>query len=83
MKVAILGSGNGALAMAFEWARAGHDIYMFDFAQFDKQIKAINAAGGIYALLRHRRRTPRHGKRELKQNKKNKSRQTNCRLFVI
>lgn len=49
MKVAILGSGNGALAMAFEWARAGHDIYMFDFPQFDRQIKAINAAGGIYS----------------------------------
>ena len=30
MKVAILGSGNGACAMAFEWARAGHDIYMYD-----------------------------------------------------
>lgn len=49
MKVAILGSGNGALAMAFEWARAGHDIYMYDFPQFDKQIKAINEAGGIYS----------------------------------
>ena len=49
MKVAILGSGNGALAMGFEWARAGHDIYMFDFPQFDRQIKAINAAGGIYS----------------------------------
>lgn len=49
MKVAILGSGNGALAMAFEWARAGHDIYMYDFPQFDHQIKAINAAGGIYS----------------------------------
>jgi len=49
MKIAILGSGNGACAMAFEWARAGHHIYMFDFPQFDRQIKAINAAGGIYA----------------------------------
>ena len=49
MKVAILGSGNGALAMAFEWARAGHDIYMYDFPQFDRQIQAINAAGGIYS----------------------------------
>ncbi len=49
MKVAILGSGNGALAMGFEWARAGHDVYMFDFPQFDRQIKAINAAGGIYS----------------------------------
>ena len=47
MKVAILGSGNGGCAMAFEWARAGHDVYMFDFPQFDRQIKAINAAGGI------------------------------------
>ena len=47
MKVAILGSGNGALAMAFEWSRAGHEIYMYDFPQFDKQIAAITAAGGI------------------------------------
>lgn len=49
MKVAILGSGNGACAMAFEWARAGHDVYMYDFPQFDRQIKAIAAAGGIYS----------------------------------
>ena len=49
MKVAVLGSGNGACAIAFEWARAGHDVYMFDFPQFDRQIKAIAAAGGIYS----------------------------------
>ena len=49
MKVAILGSGNGALAEAFEWARAGHDIYMFDFPQFDRQVAAITKAGGIYS----------------------------------
>ena len=42
MKVAILGSGNGTCAMAFEWARAGHDIYMFDFPQFDRLMKAID-----------------------------------------
>ena len=47
MKIAVLGSGNGACAMAFEWARAGHDVYMFDFPQFTKQIDNINAAGGI------------------------------------
>ena len=47
MKVAILGSGNGALAEAFEWSRAGHEIYMYDFPQFDKQIAAITKAGGI------------------------------------
>jgi len=49
MKVAVLGSGNGALAVAFEWARAGHDISMFDFEQFPKNIEAINKAGGIYS----------------------------------
>ncbi len=49
MKVAILGSGNGGLAMAFEWSRAGHDVYLFDFPQFDRQIKAVNARGGIFS----------------------------------
>lgn len=47
MKIAVLGSGNGALAVAFEWSRAGHKVYMYDFPQFDKQIAAINKAGGI------------------------------------
>ena len=49
MKVAVLGSGNGAHAVAFEWGKAGHDIYMFDFEQFPKNIAAINHAGGITA----------------------------------
>ena len=49
MKVAVLGSGNGAHATAFEWARAGHDVYMFDFPQFSKSIDAIAEAGGIYS----------------------------------
>jgi len=47
MKVAVLGSGNGGHAVAFEWARAGHDVYMFDFPQFSKSISAIAAKGGI------------------------------------
>jgi opine dehydrogenase len=47
MKVGVLGSGNGALAVAFEWAKAGHEIYLFDFEQFSGVIKAINEAGGI------------------------------------
>ena len=49
MKIAVLGSGNGALAVAFEWSRAGHNVYMYDFPQFDKQIAAISKAGGIYS----------------------------------
>lgn len=47
MKIAVLGSGNGGNAMAFEWSRAGHDVYMFDFDQFDTQIDAINRIGGV------------------------------------
>lgn len=49
MKIAVLGSGNGAHAVAFDWAKAGHDVYIYDFPQFDKSIAAINEAGGIYA----------------------------------
>ena len=49
MKVAVLGTGNGACAIAFEWAQAGHDIFLFDFPQFDRQINAISEAGGIWA----------------------------------
>lgn len=49
MKVAVLGSGNGAHAVAFEWGKAGHDIYMFDFEQFSQNIAAIQKAGGIYS----------------------------------
>lgn len=49
MKVAVLGSGNGGLAVAFEWARAGHDIYIFDFEQFSENIESINKSGGIYS----------------------------------
>ncbi|WP_326906572.1 NAD/NADP octopine/nopaline dehydrogenase family protein [Sedimentibacter sp. MB31-C6] len=47
MKVAVLGSGNGGSAVAFEWSKAGHDVSMFDFEEFDKNISAIKSAGGI------------------------------------
>lgn len=49
MKVAVLGSGNGALATAFEWAKAGHEVSIFDFEQFPKNIESINKTGGIYS----------------------------------
>ncbi len=46
MKVGVLGSGNGAHALAFEWAKAGHDVFMFDFPQFEA-IDKIAKKGGI------------------------------------
>jgi opine dehydrogenase len=49
MKVAVLGSGNGAHAIAFEWAQAGHDVSMFDFDEFDATIAAVAEKGGISA----------------------------------
>jgi len=48
VSVAVLGSGNGALAVAFEWAQAGHEVRMFDFEQFDSVAK-VGAKGGISA----------------------------------
>ncbi len=49
MRVAVLGSGNGGLAMAFEWAQAGHEVSLFDFAEFPDRIAEVVAAGGITA----------------------------------
>ncbi|MGI6764005.1 MAG: NAD/NADP octopine/nopaline dehydrogenase family protein [Anaerovoracaceae bacterium] len=49
MKVAVLGSGNGALSVAFEWAKAGHEVSMFDFETFPRTIAAISEKGGISA----------------------------------
>ncbi len=49
MKVSILGSGNGGMAVAFEWAKAGHDVFMFDFEEYGKNICDINKHGGIHS----------------------------------
>lgn len=48
MKVAVLGSGNGGLAVAFEWAQAGHEVRMFNFPEF-VTILDVEARGGISA----------------------------------
>ncbi|MEI2786221.1 MAG: NAD/NADP octopine/nopaline dehydrogenase family protein [Candidatus Nanopelagicales bacterium] len=47
MKVSVLGSGNGGMAIAFEWSQAGHEVALFDFEQFGANIAAVAAAGGI------------------------------------
>ncbi|NLZ56133.1 MAG: opine dehydrogenase [Clostridiaceae bacterium] len=49
MKVAVLGSGNGGCAVAYEWAAKGNEVRLFDFDRFPKQIEAVRAAGGITA----------------------------------
>lgn len=49
MKISILGSGNGGVAAAADWALAGHEVRLFDFEGFDTQINAIVKNGGIHA----------------------------------
>jgi opine dehydrogenase len=49
MKVAVLGSGNGGCAVAFDWASHGHEVSVFDFEQFPESVRAIRDQGGVYA----------------------------------
>ena len=47
MKIAVLGSGNGGSAVAFDCAASGHEVSLFDFDPFPENIYAIHTAGGI------------------------------------
>jgi len=31
MKIAVLGSGAGGTAVAFDWSAHGHEVFLFDF----------------------------------------------------
>lgn len=49
MIIAILGAGAGGTATAFDFAAHGHEVRLFDFAQFPENVAAVAAAGGIHA----------------------------------
>jgi opine dehydrogenase len=49
MKIAVLGSGNGGCAVAFDCANHGHSVSLFDFKIFPDNITKIQETGGIYA----------------------------------
>jgi opine dehydrogenase len=49
MKVAVLGSGNGALGVAFDWAQHGHTVSMANAKEFTHHIDPIGRAEGITA----------------------------------
>lgn len=49
MEVAVLGSGNGGCAVAFDCATHGHDVRLFDFEEFPENIRSIQRKGGIWA----------------------------------
>lgn len=48
MKIAVLGSGNGGCAVAFDCAAHGHQVTLFDFEQFPASIQAVQTNGGIH-----------------------------------
>jgi opine dehydrogenase len=49
MKVAILGSGGGGLAIAHDFSTHGHEVRLYDFENFPDNIKAVKKNGGISA----------------------------------
>jgi opine dehydrogenase len=48
MNIAVLGSGNGGCAVAFDCAAHGHQVSLFDFEQFPESIKAVQNNAGIH-----------------------------------
>ncbi|HHU37683.1 MAG TPA: opine dehydrogenase [Propionibacterium sp.] len=58
MRLAILGSGNGGTAAAFEWAQAGHEVALWDFTQFGGNVAAIAASGHIEGRVKFEGRAP-------------------------
>lgn len=49
MKIAVLGSGNGGYAVAFDCATHGHAVSLFDFDAFPDGIRSIAGQGGIHS----------------------------------
>lgn len=49
MRVAVLGSGNGGLAVAFDFAQHDHEVALFDLPGFEANLIAVSEAGGIHA----------------------------------
>jgi opine dehydrogenase len=47
VKVAVLGSGGGALAVAADLARAGRDAFLADLPQFASNLQPVAEAGGV------------------------------------
>ena len=49
MNVTVVGSGNGGLATAFDFALHGHPVRLLDLPHFPDQVAAVAASGGIHA----------------------------------
>lgn len=49
MNIAVLGSGNGGCALAYDWAAHGYQVKLFDFEQFPDNLERIRQNGGVSA----------------------------------
>lgn len=49
MELAVLGSGNGGCAVAFDCSKHGHNVRLFDFERFSENIQSIRRQGGIHS----------------------------------
>ena len=49
MNVTVVGSGNGGLATAFDFADHGHTVRLYDSPHFPDHVAEVAAAGGIHA----------------------------------
>src|SRR3954447_12037952 len=49
MHVTVVGSGNGGLATAFDFALHGHNLRLFDTPHFPDHVTEVATAGGIHA----------------------------------
>jgi len=49
VNVAVLGSGNGGCALAFDFSQHGHQVRLFDFPEFVTNIQAIREQRGIHS----------------------------------
>jgi opine dehydrogenase len=49
MNITVVGSGNGGLATAFDFAHHGHTVRLYDTPHFPDHIGEVAAAGGIQA----------------------------------
>jgi len=47
MKITVIGAGNGGKAVAADMTLAGHAVTLFEFPQFEENLKPIKERGGI------------------------------------
>lgn len=48
MKVAVIGAGNGGKAVAADLTLSGHQVNLFEFPEYNENIREIKERGGIY-----------------------------------